>query len=241
MSCIQLTKWLIATPSLPALNEAQSEKLRLLSLLTLSTVYNPLTYPIVMSSLGLKNHAELESLVTKAIYSSLIAARLAPASNPPVIRVSSVAPLRDVPSQSVQTMISALSDWQGRCKDVISGIEAEITKIRTEARKARAAENERQRLFERSVDGWDGDAQGDGGAGDGAASGSKRSLRLMKEGSSGFAGAGRRLGGAIFGGNKRDHNEGPTDPYSMDIDEGFGEGNGPGARQSKRHLAMGQR
>ena len=194
-----------------------------------------------MNSLGLQSHAELESLVTKAIYSSLIAARLAPASTPPAIRVSSVAPLRDVRPQSVETMISVLADWQGRCKDVISGIEAEITKIRTEAKKARARENERRRLLEKSVDGWDGDGQGDGGAGDGAASGSKRSLRSMREGSGGFAGAGRRLGGAFFGGSKRDHNERPADPYSMDIDEGFGEGNGAGVRHSKRHLAMGQR
>lgn len=190
-----------------------------------------------MKFLGLQSHAELESLVTKAIYSSLIAARLSPASSPPIVRVSSVAPLRDVRPQSVDAMVSVLSDWQGRCQDVINGIEAEITKIRTEAQKARAAGNERNKLFERSVNGWDGDDKGDG---DGTASGSKRSLRSMREGG-GLAGAGRRLGGAFFGGNKKDLDEGATDTYSMDIDEGFGEGNGVGSRQSKRLLGKGAR
>ncbi|KAJ5138546.1 uncharacterized protein N7515_003394 [Penicillium bovifimosum] len=72
-----------ATPSLPTLNTEQTLKLRLLSLLTLSTTIKPLTYNALMTALSTPTKAELESLVTTAIYASLITARLSPASNPP--------------------------------------------------------------------------------------------------------------------------------------------------------------
>ncbi|KAK2808077.1 hypothetical protein FQN50_004995 [Emmonsiellopsis sp. PD_5] len=242
-----------STPNLPPLSDQQSEKLRLLSLLTLSTTHNPLTYAIAMKSLSLSNHAALESLVTKAIYSSLITARISPTTTPPIIHVTSTAPLRDVRPQTIPTMISILTEWQSRCGGVVGGIEAEIAKIKSDAEKRRAKEKDRAERVERSMKGWNGDddesSGGAGGAGgSGAGAGSKHSLP--------FSGSGRGpslrshfSGGFSSGssGNKRDLGDyGDEARYagyegaSMDIDEGLG-GTGGATRHAKRLLALGGR
>ncbi|EGE03033.1 ACOB protein [Trichophyton equinum CBS 127.97] len=196
-----------ATPNLPALSEAQALKLRLLSLLTLSTTHNPLTYPIVMKSLSLKDHVELESLVTKAIYSSLITARLSPTTTPPSINVISVAPLRDVRPQAVGGMISILTEWHERCQKAVEGIEAEINTIKADAAKRRAMEKDRAYRFEKSEGGWHGDDDKEGEGGSGSKE-SRSRKSFSKEGSLGgtAANAARRLfgGGSSSKGNKRE-------------------------------------
>ncbi|KAM5432348.1 hypothetical protein MferCBS31731_007551 [Microsporum ferrugineum] len=213
-----------ATPSLPALSEPQALKLRLLSLLTLSTTNNPLTYPIVMKSLSLKDHVELESLVTKAIYSSLISARLSPTTTPPTINVTSVAPLRDVRPQAVDGMISTLTEWQGRCQQAIEGIEAEINTIKADAAKKRAMEKDRSYRFEKSVAGWYGDQ--DEGEGGNSSKESRPQKPFSKETSLGgsAANAARRFfgGGNSSKGNKREfHATGgysANDQDNMEVD-----------------------
>ncbi|KAI3037754.1 hypothetical protein CBS147352_10917 [Aspergillus niger] len=143
-----------STPNLPPLNDAQTLKLRLLSLLSLSTTTNPLTYNTLMTALSITQPSELESLVTKAIYASLITARLSPASNPPTVNVTSVAPLRDVKPESLGKMIDILTAWETRCGDVIGDIEAEIVRIKTESARRRAEEREKEVLFEKALAGW---------------------------------------------------------------------------------------
>ena len=126
-------------------------KLRLLSLLTLSVTVKNLTYDTLMNALSISNPSDLESLVTTAIYSSLLTARLSPASTPPTITVISVAPLRDVKPQSLSRMVSALTEWEGRCASVIGDIEAEITNIKTNAEMRRAKEKARAVVFEKTM------------------------------------------------------------------------------------------
>lgn len=96
-----------------------------------------------MNALSIPTKAELESLVTAAIYASLIKARLSPASNPPSVNVTAVAPLRDVLPQSLPTMISNLAEWESRCSEVVSDLEAEIARVKSNAAN-RAAKNQAQ-------------------------------------------------------------------------------------------------
>ncbi|KAL2371214.1 COP9 signalosome complex subunit 7a [Blastomyces gilchristii SLH14081] len=255
-----------ATPNLPQLSDKQAEKLRILSLLTLATSHNPLTYAIAMKSLSLPNHAALEALVTKAIYSSLITARISPATTPAFIDVTSTAPLRDVRPQSIAPMISILTEWQARCSDVVGGIEAEIAKIKADAEKRRAREKDRATRVERSVAGWDGDDDGDdeggsSGAGAGAGAGGSTSSGAGSKHSLPFSGGGRgpslrshfsAMAGGGASGNKRELNDyGDESRYrgygrmdmdgpAMDADEGLG-GMGESTRHAKRLLALGSR
>ncbi|KAH2708974.1 hypothetical protein KXV24_000612 [Aspergillus fumigatus] len=202
----------------------------------------PLTYKTLMDALSISAPAELESLVTKAIYSSLITARLSPASNPPFVNVTSVAPLRDIKPQSLPMMISLLTQWESRCGDVISDIEAEIAKVKTNAAKRRAKEQARAALLEKALASADGSAKDVTGGG----SGSRRH------------GGSQRFGQG--GGNKREFNaddyddeddgywdngnDGGIDLHAagsrMDIDESTGSSRfglgGAGARHAKRIL-----
>lgn len=200
-----------------------------------------------MEALSIPTPAELESLVTTAIYSSLITARLSPASNPPTVNVTSVAPLRDVKPQSLTAMISILTEWESRCGDVVSDIEAEIERIKTDASKRRAKEAARASILEQAV----------ANASLGDAPQSRQSGFQPRAG-------GRRLGGSGAGagmssGNKREYNADDNDDDDdgyfengseggnldsstagsrMDIDEGVGSSrSGPAAsRQAKRVL-----
>lgn len=248
-----------AIPNLPPLNDQQAEKLRLLSLLTLATNHVPLTYDAVMKSLSLPDHGALESLVTKAIYSSLITARLSPATAPPTIYVTSTAPLRDVRPQTITSMISVLAEWQERCGDVIKGIDAEIVKIKSDATERRAKEKSKAFLIENSLKGnFDKDNDdtagggagsslglGSGGGGGAGGAGSKHFSPFSKEGQAGlkqYFGSGGR--------NKREFSD--TNDYAVEnrtLDEGFGDsemdvdstrGESGEARHTKRILAGGR-
>ncbi|KAJ5415911.1 hypothetical protein N7465_004606 [Penicillium sp. CMV-2018d] len=209
------------TPNLPELNAEQTLKLRLLSLLTLSTTIKPLTYSALMTALSTPTKSELESLVTKAIYASLITARLSPASNPPSVNVTAVAPLRDVQPQSLPQMIANLSEWESRCGEVVSDLEAEIARVKSDAVKRAARAQAHNEALEEAV---------------------KRKQSTGKKG-------GRRGGrlGAGVGGSKRDaddidEDDGYFDTYDgadnssrMDIDEAPGARAG-NSRQPKRVL-----
>ncbi|KAL2005660.1 hypothetical protein VTN00DRAFT_10153 [Thermoascus crustaceus] len=221
-----------STPNLPPLNHEQTVKLRLLSLLTLSTTLRPLTYGSLMKALSIPTPSDLESLVTRAIYSSLITARLSPATNPPTVHVSSVAPLRDIRPQTVATMISVLSEWEGRCGDVIGGIEAEIARIKAQAQKNRTRERERAAILEKSITGWEGDDDGTGAAAADSNTTSGRSgsskFNLRKDGGGAAAGSSSsKLRGGGGGGNKREFN---ADEH--DDDDGYWDNGSDGALDS---------
>lgn len=189
-----------------------------------------------MKSLSLPTTADLESLVTTAIYASLVSARLSPATTPPTVNVTSVAPLRDVQPQSLPKMVSLLTAWESRCGEVVSDLEKEIARVRENAEKRHAKESAYQKLEEEA------------------------SKRLAEKGPSndgsvngGSGRAGRGIGrrgmrpGTGMGSNKRDaddidQDDGPRDPWDrgesssrMDIDEGAGSSRG-GSRQTKRVL-----
>ncbi|KAL2820198.1 hypothetical protein BDW59DRAFT_150868 [Aspergillus cavernicola] len=142
------------TPDLPSLNEEQARKLRLLSLLSLAATIKPITYEILIKLLSLSAPSDLETLVTAAIYASLITARLSPATTPPTVNVTSVAPLRDVEPTSLPTMISTLTAWESRCGSVINDIEAEIAKIRADSAQRRTKEHARVVVIEKILAGW---------------------------------------------------------------------------------------
>lgn len=249
-----------ATPGLPSLNEAQTLKLRLLSLLTLARTLRPLTYESLMSALEISTTSELESLVTTAIYSSLITARLSPTSSPPAVNVTAVAPLRDVHPQTVSTMISILSEWESRCGDVIGSIETEIAKIKAQAAEQRKRGRDRAKRIEKSINGWKGLSLEESQA-------LRRAVHQqqhLKSGSAraaGKAASGTAAGSSASSGQKREFNgdddddvgRGEDDGYferdsdadgssRMDIDEGAGaQSSSTATRQAKRILNMGKK
>ncbi|KAJ5221789.1 COP9 signalosome complex subunit 7 [Penicillium citrinum] len=223
-----------ATPNLPKLSSEQTLKLRLLSLLSLAATAEPLTYPSLMNALSFSSTAELESLVTTAIYENLISARLSPATTPPNVNVTAVAPLRDVQPQSLPNMISLLTEWEARCGEVVSDLEAEIERVKSNASARHAKEQAHQKCLEEAIE----QRKLAGSSNYNASAGGSS---WGKPGSFGRQAPGRWGSSGGVGGNKReaDHidrddgfwesGEGDDSGSRMDLDEG------PASRGGSRH------
>jgi len=148
-----------STPGLPELTPVQTQKLRLLSLLSLASPFLPtreekpdtLTYPALLSSLVLSSNHELESLVTSAIYAGLLTARLSPTSTPPRVLITSVAPLRDLRPQSLPAMLQILKTWENRCTTTIYGLESQIATLRAGAAERTTLQRKRQEVVDAAV------------------------------------------------------------------------------------------
>jgi COP9 signalosome complex subunit 7 len=112
---------------------------------------NNLTYDSLLASLSLPDAASLESLVTQSIYSGLLVARLSPTSNPPVVNVTSVAPLRDLRPQSLPALLQILQTWESRCTSMVNDLEAQITAIRTTATNRNTKARRRQEAVDAAV------------------------------------------------------------------------------------------
>ncbi|KAI5458022.1 hypothetical protein BGZ63DRAFT_55837 [Mariannaea sp. PMI_226] len=138
-----------STPGLPPLSDAQAQKLRQLSLLTLAKDRKNLSYSTLQDALDLPDVLSLESLVVSAIYAGLIHATLDPARA--AVQVSSVAPLRDLHPGAIPEMISSLKNWSGRCTSTLADLEAQMKDIRAAAvvrqLDQRAADQELQDLM----------------------------------------------------------------------------------------------
>ncbi|OAP64305.1 hypothetical protein AYL99_00277 [Fonsecaea erecta] len=220
-----------ANASLPPLDEAQTFKLRQLSLLTLAspfaptsknTTAGPLTYPGLLASLLLSTPQDLESLITQSIYSGLLTARLSPTSSPPTVHIMSVAPLRDLRPHSLPILLQILQTWESRCASVVTDLENQIAAVRSTAQQRAMQERARQTEVDSLVlssdraqqatsdNGFASEARGGNGRasrGPGQRPPSKRDLDQQMEGEGDDA--------------DDDYEEG-----KMDLDEGIGEGPG---------------
>ncbi|KAI8962571.1 hypothetical protein F5Y11DRAFT_356926 [Daldinia sp. FL1419] len=121
---------------LPPLNDAQTLKLRQLSLLTLACNPHNLSYATLQQNLGLPDSRAVEDLVISAIYAGLLEAQLDPRHQ--TVHVSSVSPLRDLAPNSLPSMLTALHSWSDRCTSTLSDLEAQVSRIKEEARKRHA-------------------------------------------------------------------------------------------------------
>ncbi|KAK6428840.1 hypothetical protein LTR95_015013 [Oleoguttula sp. CCFEE 5521] len=133
-----------ADASLPPLSEQQTQKLKLLSLLSYAAAPSAdLGYAALTSKLDLSSTSELESLVTIAIYNSLLTATLNPSAQTVVI--TSVAPLRDLAPGSIASLLGDLNAWSQRCDSVLSDLQAEIANVEATAQKKAKADARREK------------------------------------------------------------------------------------------------
>lgn len=134
------------TPNLPPLADAQAQKLRQLSLLTLAQELPAaaLTYAALMQALDVPTARELEGLVVGAVYAGLLDARLDPQHR--AVRVNSVAPLRDVAPAATAALLARLRAWAARCDRTLAALEAQMVQVRRDAdRRAREAREWKER------------------------------------------------------------------------------------------------
>jgi COP9 signalosome complex subunit 7 len=210
----------ISTPTLPALNPAQTLKLRQLSFLTLARHPSDLTYEKLLGALGLETSRELEDLVISAIYAGLVSATLDPYHKR--VAVSSVSPLRDLEPNSIPAMLTTLNLWSSRCVSTLADLEKQIASIKADAQKRFKEEQEWAAHVEKLVEGKDKEKEG-GKEEKGAAVG-------------GMFGFGRRLGGGVASKRGPEGDEG-DDMDLDDEDDESGERRGGLRSAKKRGLA----
>ncbi|KND91209.1 COP9 signalosome complex subunit 7a [Tolypocladium ophioglossoides CBS 100239] len=138
-----------AAPGLPSLSDAQSLKLRQLSLLTLARDRSSLSYDALQKALGLESAPQLEDLVIRAVYAGLLHATLDPARQ--AVQVTSISPLRDLHPGSIPDMTTALNTWSDRCNSTLADLEAQIKSIRSaaavRAKEKRAADDKLRKMM----------------------------------------------------------------------------------------------
>ncbi|KAI1384160.1 uncharacterized protein F4822DRAFT_62813 [Hypoxylon trugodes] len=137
--------------SLPSLNEAQTLKLRQLSMLTLAARgQSNLSYDVLQRELDLPDSRAVEQLAISVIYAHLLSAQLDPRNR--TIHVSSLSPLRDLAPDSVPALKAGLDEWSGRIAASLGDLQAQITAYQSEAiRRAKdraATEATRTKLIE---------------------------------------------------------------------------------------------
>ncbi|GAP92175.1 putative PCI domain-containing protein [Rosellinia necatrix] len=120
-----------AAAGLPTLNDAQTLKLRQLSLLTLAKDPRNLSYAVLQRSLGLPSARAVEDLVISAVYAGLVDAQLDPRNG--AVHISSVSPLRDLAPGSVPAMLASLRLWSKRCASTLADLDAQVADIRAGA------------------------------------------------------------------------------------------------------------
>ncbi|KXH37122.1 PCI domain-containing protein [Colletotrichum simmondsii] len=211
-----------ASGSLPQLNDAQTLKLRQLSLLTLARDRSNLTYAALQSALGLPSTRALEDLVISAIYAGLLDATLDPHRQ--VVQVNSLAALRDLAPGAVPPMIAALRAWSSRCESTLGDLESQIAGIRDAAarrQREKAAQDARLAKLVEDVK-KDPEAGGAGGPG-----GRKLAVGHAQHGGSS---SGERVGGFLGhtsraqrynkrGSTSMMDNTEEIDDEAMDVDE----------------------
>lgn len=157
----------------------------------------------------------MEDLVISAIYAGLVSGTLDPYKQ--LVNLSSVSPLRDLPPNSIPSMLNTLNEWSARCVSTLVDLERQIASVKAEALKRHKEEQEWTLAVEKLIDG----KAGEKGKKD--------------EDSGGFFGnVGRKLGGG--GASKREMED---DDY-MELDEDDGDSvERRGSRSKKRGLLGG--
>lgn len=138
------------TSNLPPLTDAQSQKLRQLTLLTLATSPSTLSYTYLLAALSLPSIRALEDLIISNIYAGLLSAKLDTLAKR--MDVSSVAPLRDLRPDSVPQMVAVLEDWDSRCVSVLAEIEEQVIEVRRKAQEVRRRELENEKAVEKAME-----------------------------------------------------------------------------------------
>jgi len=144
-----LTLTASANTNLPKLSPQQHQKLLLLSLLPLAKQQSNLSYKSLQEALSIPDQQSLESLITTAIYSSLITGTLDPHHH--LINITSVAPLRDLPPESIPSLIQTLATWSAQCTATLSALESQVEEVKAKAKLEGKRQNKIQKIFEEKL------------------------------------------------------------------------------------------
>jgi len=108
---------------LPALNEAQTIKLKHLTIVSMAAERRILPYPLLMSSLAMPTIRDLEDLIIDAIYLDLLRGKLDQKEAQLEVEYTMG---RDLEPGKLEAMLGALKDWASTTSAVLATLDAQI-------------------------------------------------------------------------------------------------------------------
>ncbi|XP_067402016.1 COP9 signalosome complex subunit 7a [Emydura macquarii macquarii] len=111
--------------NLPPLSEAQKNKLRHLSVVTLAAKIKCIPYTMLLEQLQLKNVRQLEDLVIEAVYADVLRGSLDQRNQRLEVDYSIG---RDIRREELSTITCTLQEWCLGCEVVLSGIEEQVSR-----------------------------------------------------------------------------------------------------------------
>ncbi|XP_028665748.1 COP9 signalosome complex subunit 7a [Erpetoichthys calabaricus] len=111
--------------SLPELSEAQKNKLRHLSIVSLAANLKCLPYSLLLKELEMKNVRQLEDLLIEAVYADIIQGKLDQRNQQVEVDCSMG---RDLRRGELAGISQTLQEWCSGCEAVLAGIEEQVTR-----------------------------------------------------------------------------------------------------------------
>uniref|UniRef100_A0A8C5V0T4 COP9 signalosome subunit 7A n=1 Tax=Microcebus murinus TaxID=30608 RepID=A0A8C5V0T4_MICMU len=117
--------YLAEARNLPPLTEAQKNKLRHLSVVTLAAKVKCIPYAVLLEALALRNVRQLEDLVIEAVYADVLRGSLDQRNQRLEVDYSIG---RDIQRQDLSAIARTLQEWCVGCEVVLSGIEEQVSR-----------------------------------------------------------------------------------------------------------------
>nr|XP_033781553.1 COP9 signalosome complex subunit 7a [Geotrypetes seraphini] len=117
--------YLAGSSSLPPLSQAQKNKLRHLSIVSLAAKIKCIPYAVLLEELRLKNVRQLEDLIIEAIYADVVRGTL-DQRNQRLEVDHSIG--RDIRRTDLGAIAHTLQEWCSGCETMLSGIEEQISR-----------------------------------------------------------------------------------------------------------------
>lgn len=117
--------YLAEARNLPPLTEAQKNKLRHLSVVTLAAKVKCIPYAVLLEALALRNVRQLEDLVIEAVYADVLRGSLDQRNQRLEVDYSIG---RDIQRQDLSAIAQTLQEWCVGCEVVLSGIEEQVSR-----------------------------------------------------------------------------------------------------------------
>uniref|UniRef100_A0A8C5K6P1 COP9 signalosome subunit 7A n=1 Tax=Jaculus jaculus TaxID=51337 RepID=A0A8C5K6P1_JACJA len=117
--------YLAEAGDLPPLTEAQRNKLRHLSVVTLAAKVKCIPYAVLLEALALRNVRQLEDLVIEAVYADVLRGSLDQRNQRLEVDYSIG---RDIQRQDLSAISRTLQEWCVGCEVVLSGIEEQVSR-----------------------------------------------------------------------------------------------------------------
>ncbi|XP_053227689.1 COP9 signalosome complex subunit 7a isoform X1 [Podarcis raffonei] len=117
--------YLAEAGNLPPLTEAQKNKLRHLSVVTLASKLKCIPYAVLLEQLQLKNVRQLEDLVIEAVYADVLRGSLDQRNQRLEVDYSIG---RDIRREELSAITRTLQEWCQGCEVVLSSIEEQVSR-----------------------------------------------------------------------------------------------------------------